>query len=204
MAIITTWNYDINGDGTFTGTLAGTDRLVFSNSDSALVSISVDAWNPNSLAMTNDLVTVNGTANNCRYISTTEIALGAGSAVALTAANVVQNDCTLKIDWEDDAGDTALSNCVFYVYNGTDPTIAPAGVVFCAFERTASAVRMDTIGAAGEAWDGTVGIGGNGNGLDLEAQASAANHTFFIGVSAKPTAFGLNTNIRMRVEFDVS
>ena len=204
MAIITAWKYDADGDGTFTGVLGTTDRLVFSNNDTALESISVDAWNPNSLAMTNDLVTVNGTAKNCRYISTTEIALNTASSVTLNPTNVVQDDCTLKIEWEDDAVDTALSSCVFYVYNGTDPTIAPSGVVFCAFERTASAIRIDTIGTVGAAWDSAVGIGGNASALDLEQHSSAADHVFFIGLSAKPTAFGLNTNIRMRVEFDVS
>jgi len=204
MAIITAWKYDSDGDGTFNGVLAGTDRLVFSNANNALASISVDAWNPNSLAMTNDLVTLNGVAKNCRYISTTEIALGAASAVTLSSVNVVQNDCTLKIEWEDDAGNTALSNCVFYVYNGVDPTIPPVGVVFCAFERTAADVRIDTVATVGGAWDASVGIGGNGSALDLEGQASAGLHVFYIGITAKPTAFGLNTNIRMRVEFDVS
>ena len=204
MAIITAWMYDINGDGTFTGELSGTDRLVFSNSDASLNSISVDAWNPNSIAMTNDLVTVNGVANNCKYVSTTQISLNGASNVDLNTTNIAQTDTTLKIEWEDDAGDTALADCVFYVYDGVDPIEPPVGVTFCAFERTAAAIRVDTIATTGGAWNSVTGIGGNASALDLEDHSSAATHSFYVGLSAKPTAFGLNTSIRMRVEFDVS
>lgn len=207
MAINTTWNFDSNLDGQFTGVIGATDRLAFSKADTGLESISVDAWNPKTIVVTNDLATVQGVARNTKYTSNTGVSLNGTDAVELNTTNVSQSDCTIRVYWQDDAVSTALSNCVFYPYDGVDPEVAPSGVVFCAFEHDGSAINKDLVSdnpADGNAWNASGGVGGNAAALALTAKATATEHMFYLGISAKPTSFGLNTGIKLRLEFDVS
>ncbi len=203
MAIVTAWKY--GADGLFDATLGATDKLAFSGAPTARTSISVDAWNPATIAL-DSLLAFIAAARNCRYVSPTQVSLEEAAAVTLDATNVAQADCTVKIDWKDDAVNTALSNCKFYVYDGVTATEPPAGCKVAAFERTASAVRKNRIGGDtdGKAWDAAYGIGGNANALSLADQASSAEHAFYLGISLKPTTYGQNAGIKFRVEFDVS
>jgi hypothetical protein len=204
MAIVTAWKY--GDDGLFGLTLGATDRLAFSGGGEALPSpMSVDAWNPRTVVVDSVLAFLNS-ARNCRYVSPTQVSLEEAAAVALAPANVAQSDCQVKVEWKDDAVNTALSNCKFYAYNGVTASEAPAGCTVVAFERTADAIRKNRIGGdtTGKAWDAAYGCGGNGNALSLADQASSADHAFYLGISLKPTTYGQNSGIKFRVEFDVA
>jgi hypothetical protein len=203
MAVVTNWKY--GSDGLFGAALGATDKLAFSSAGGALTAISVDAWNPATIVVS-ALLAVVAAARNCRYVSPTQVSLDEAAAITLDATNVAQADCTVRVEWKDDAVNTALSNGKFYAYDGVTATEPPAGCKVVAFERTASAIRKNRIGgdSSGQAWDAAYGIGGNAAALSLADQASSAEHSFYIGISLKPTAYGQNSGIKFRVEFDVS
>ena len=142
---------------------------------------------------------------NCKYISPTQVDLGAG-AVDLTTGNVAQTDCTRRWSYQDDTGPTVISNVQYFCYDGVDPANPPTGVKAVAFERTASAIRKNRIGGDtdGKAWDSDYGIGGNSNALDVEGQASSSIHNWYLGDSRSPSSAGLKTACKARLEFDVS
>ena len=178
------------------------DYAGFGGDSGPLAAISQDAWQRYSIKTDATMSTNNGTGQNCKYVSATEVALNAGSAVTLTTGNVGQANCTFRWHYTDSAGNTVLSNPRFFVYSGT-PSSAPSGMVAVAFERTASAINKDTVAGTGYGWNTNYGIGGSGNALILSDQTSAADHYFYIGMSVKPTERGLKTFV-MRLEFDVS
>ena len=178
------------------------DYAGFGGDSGALAAISQDAWQRYSIKTDATMSANNGTGQNCRYISATEIQLNGGSTVTLTTGNVAQTNCTFRWHYTDSAGATVLSNPRFFVYSGA-PTTAPSDMTAVAFERTSGAINVDSVSGTGRAWNANYGIGGSGNALILSDQASATDHYFYIGMSVKPTARGLNTFV-MRVEFDVS
>jgi len=203
MAIVTAWKY--GADGLFGMTLGESDRLAFSGAADNMVPFSVDAWNPATVGVNSSLYWIEG-ARNCRYVSPAQVSLQEAAAVTLAPENVSQADCTVKVEWKDDAVNTALSNCRFYAFDGVTATEPPAGCKVAAFERTASAIRKNRIGGdtSGKAWDAAYGIGGNAAALSLADQASSAEHAFYLGISLKPTTYGQNSGVKFRVEFDVS
>lgn len=204
MAIVESWNY--SNDGLFSNVLGGTERLGFSNDNASVQAISVNGFNPYTMATNAAFDALVNLANNCQYIDAAHVSLNGGASVSLDVANVAQSDCTVRVDWEDDSGNTVLSNCVFYAFDGTVAANPPDNILVLAFERTASALRKNRIGGDvdGKAWDANYGVGGNAAALSLADQASAGNHQFWIGISACPTAYGTHTGITLRVEFDVS
>ncbi len=203
MAIVTAWKY--GADGLFGMTLGESDRLAFSGAADNMVPFSVDAWNPATVGVNSSLYWIEG-ARNCRYVSPAQVSLQEAAAVTLAPENVSQADCTVKVEWKDDAVNTALSNCRFYAFDGVTATEPPAGCKVAAFERTASAIRKNRIGGdtSGKAWDAAYGIGGNAAALSLADQASSAEHAFYLGISLKPTTYGQHSGVKFRVEFDVS
>ncbi|MEA1999230.1 MAG: hypothetical protein U9N61_07910, partial [Euryarchaeota archaeon] len=145
-------------------------------------------------------------ANNCQYIDKTHVSLNGAASASLDVGNVAQSDCTVRVDWQDDSGNTVLSNCAFYAFDGVVAVNPPTSVLVLAFERTAAALRKNRVGGDtdGKAWDASNGVGGSGAALSLADQVSASNHQFWLGISASPTAYGTHTQITLRVEFDVS
>jgi hypothetical protein len=203
MTIISSWNYD--NAGGFSHVLGATERLGFSNENAAVKPISVNGFNPYTMATNAAFNALVNLANNCQYIDATHVSLNGLASTPLDVGNVAQSDCTVRVDWQDDAGNTVLSNCAFYAFDGVVAANPPSNILILAFERTASALRKDRIGgAAGKAWDASFGVGGSANALSLADQVSASNHQFWIGISASPTAYGTHTGIVLRVEFDVS
>ncbi|MBS3918093.1 MAG: hypothetical protein KG012_04310 [Deltaproteobacteria bacterium] len=171
-------------------------------------SISVGGFQ-SSMHKTNSDMTVDGCETdhmrNTKYVDETHVDLGAGS-VELITDNVGVNDCPTRWKYQDDENNTVIENAIFFFYNGSDPAVAPVGVLAVAFERTSAAIRKNRIGgdSAGKAWDADYGVGGNAAALSLADQVSGSIHYFYIGISLSPTSKGLKTAVRARVEFDVS
>lgn len=204
MAIITSWNY--SDDGLFSHVLGGTERLGFSNDNALVQAISVNGFNPYTMATNAAFDALVNLANNCQYIDKTHVSLNGGASTDLDVAHVAQSDCTVRVDWQDDSGNTVLSNCAFYAFDGVVAANPPGNILVLAFERTAAALRKNRIGGDvdGKAWDAANGVGGSAAALSLADQVSASNHQFWLGVSASPTAYGTHTGVVLRVEFDVS
>lgn len=204
MAIVKSWNYD--NAGLFSHVLGGTERLGFSNENAAVKAISVNGFNPYTMAANAAFDALVNLANNCQYIDPTHVSLNGAASTDLDVAHVAQSDATVRVDWEDNAGNTVLSNCAFYAFDGVVAANPPANILMLAFERTAAALRKNRIGGdvAGQAWDASFGVGGSAAALSLADQVSASNHQFWLGISAAPIAYGTHTAIVLRVEFDVS
>ncbi len=201
MAIITSFQY---GSG-FSTSVGGSELLAFSSAVGAIQSIPVGEYQDATIITNAAFDAWIADTQNTKYVSSTEVDLGAGT-VTLDAGNVATADVPIRIDWQDDGADTALSNAKFFVFDGTTPATAPSGALFMAFERRAAAISTNQIGGdvAGQAWDGTNGIGGSAAALDIEDKASAASHQFFLGLSVTPTTYGRQTAIRFRLEFDAA
>jgi len=204
MTIVETWNYDSVGG--FSHVLGGTERLGFSNDNAAVEAISVNGFNPYTMATNAAFDALVNLANNCQYIDKTHVSLNSAASTDLDVAHVAQTDCTVRVDWEDDSGNTILSNCAFYAFDGVVAADPPDNILVLAFERTAAALRKNQIGGdvAGQAWDAANGVGGSAAALSLADQVSGSNHQFWLGISASPTAYGTHSSITLRVEFDVS
>ena len=204
MAIIESWNYD--DAGLFSHVLGGTERLGFSNDNALVQAISVNGFNPYTMATNAAFNALVNLANNCQYIDKTHVSLNGAASTDLDVGHVAQSDCTVRVDWEDDSGNTVLTDCTFYAFDGVVAANPPSNINVLAFERTASALRKNRIGGDvdGKAWDAVNGVGGSAAALSLADQASAGNHQFWLGISACPTTYGTHTTIVLRVEFDVS
>ena len=204
MTVIQSWNY--SNDGAFGNVLGATERLGFSSANDSVKPISVNGFNPFTMAANAAFDTMVNLANNCQYSDADHVSLNGNPAASLDSANVAQSDCTVRVDWEDDAGNTVLSNCAFYAFDGVMATNPPDGVLVLAFERTPSELRKNQINGdiLGKAWDVNYGVGGSAAALSLADQASASQHQFWLGISAAPTKYGTHTGVVLRVEFDVS
>lgn len=204
MTVQESWNY--SNDGLFSNVLGSTERLGFSGASDAIKAISVNGFNPYTIATNAAFDTVNNLANNCQYIDKDQVSLNEADPVSLDVNHVAKSDCTVRVDWADDVGNTTLTNCVFYAFDGAAAASPPDGVLVLAFERTDSELRKNMVGgdSDGKAWDANYGVGGSAKALFLADQASASQHSFWLGISASPTKYGTHTGVVLRVEFDVS
>lgn len=204
MTIIKSWNY--SNDGLFSHVLGATERLGFSNENAAVKAISVNGFNPYTMATNAAFDALVNLANNCQYIDTTHVSLNGAASTDLDVGHVAQSDCTVRVDWEDDTGNTVLTDCVFYAFDGVVAADPPTGILVLAFERTAAALRKNRIGGdvAGKAWDASFGVCGSAAALSLADQVSGSNHQFWLGISAAPILYGTHTGVVLRVEFDAS
>lgn len=128
------------------------------------------------------------TPNNVKFISQAGGAGGDSQADwgdgtedldAITTA-----EATLKINFSD-AASVAISNAIFYAYDGSTTTAVPTGVTFVAAE------VGDTNWTAAE---------GSAAALALADQAAATSHDFFIACSASPDSVGLKDAFSLRIE----
>lgn len=196
-------------DGTaWSISISETDRLGFFGVDfGTAISLGEfqDSTHLTNTSMSTDLCATNH-IRNCKYTSPLTVKLGSSDSVTLSTESVGQNDCTTLWTYSDSEMNTSLSSIKFFAYNGVSPSIAPTGVVVCAFERTSSAINVDRASdtpSAGGSWNNELGIGGLANALLLSDQSSSSTHNFYIGISISPTSKGLKSGVRLRLEFDV-
>lgn len=188
-----------------------TDILGFSNAHNAIDGVLINTWAPNFIILDSELTEIVKQSKSTVYVDTTHVKLvngatGSYTSVELNVTNVLQSDCMLKIVWGDSLIPTTVENAKFFAYDlNTTQTDPPPGIVLVAFEHTGSVIRKNRVGgdAVGKAWNAAYGIGGRANALSLATQSSAMTHTFYIGFSAKPIAYG-NSTFAFAVEFDVS
>jgi len=204
MAITTSWNYGTSG--TFNKSIATNERIWLSGSSSSRTNLEVDQWSPATIITNSDGTNVVGVANNNRYISPTQISVNEGSIKVLSEVETPRTDVTFKITWSDTSLDTALSNGKFYAYNGVTPSVPPTNMSVVAYEHIDTGIRKNRVGGdlAGLAWNEDGGINGLSNALSLASQASALSHDYYIGLSVKVLAYGLQSGSKLRISFDVS
>lgn len=193
------WDLTISGTGNRIGFCGGT----FGSS------VGVNEWQDTTW-VTNDTMTVNyGQINNNKYISSTEVDTNSSGTKTLVSGAVPLDECTLRISFTEDGGNTQTSSTRFYAYDGTTPTTAPPGVKTVGFEvDTASGggsplnINKDSDAGGSLAWNAANGIGGSSNKLQLASESSIATHLWYLGVSASPSTVGLKQNFVFRIETD--
>ena len=180
---------------TFTFTLQGssdtvigaTDRLQFAGAAGFDSKVTVAAYNDTthvkSAADADD--SSGNTPRNNKYVSETTANWGDG----VENLNLILDaECALKLNFSDDAS-VAVSDAIFYAYDGVTTTAVPTGVTFQAAEQ------------GDAAWTNAEG---SAAAVTLADQAAATSHDYFIAVSASPESVGLKSAFALRVELTYS
>ncbi len=101
---------------------------------------------------------------------------------------ITDAECALLINFAD-ASSVAITDAIFYAYDGSTTTAAPTGVTFVAAE------QGDT---------NFTGAEGSGSALALADQAAATSHDYYIVPSASPDSVGLKSAFALRIELTYS
>jgi hypothetical protein len=170
----------------------GANTIVFSGSNTDLSSpITVGNWNSGTHLGSGDPGTDQCGTNhvpNVEYVSNTQFKLDGGTTESLNDTNLVQTECSLRINFTD-ASAVATSNARFYAFDGSTETNEAVGIEAYAFEQGVSASAWTQLN------DDSANIGGDNSGerLGLSDQSSATEHTYYIAVSARPESVGSKT-----------
>jgi len=199
-----------NLPASFDYTVLDTDVFCFSNRFDTIEGVLLNVWAPYLIITDATMTTINKQSKNTQYASPTTVNLLKGSdgtstlGVTLNDVNVTREDCVIEFNWADTIA-TSLSLGRFYAYDKVNVNNAPTNTTVVAFERTASAIRKNRVSGdvAGKAWDAAYGVGGRANALSLADQSSTTNHSFYLGFSCKPTAYG-SASSALLIEFDIS
>lgn len=97
---------------------------------------------------------------------------------------ILDSECALKINFAHGSA-VAVTNHIFYAYDGSVTTNGPTGVTFVAAE------SGDTNFTAAE---------GSGSALSITDSGSATSHDFYIIISASPDSVGEKTAFTLRDE----
>jgi len=180
---------------TFTFTLQGssdtvigaTDRLQFAGAGGFDAKVPVGEYNDTTHVKSNaDANDSDGNSpRSVKYISGTQADWGDGTEL-LTA--ITEAECPLKINFSD-AASVAITDAIFYAYDGSTTTAVPTGVTFQAAEQ------------GDAAWTNAEG---SASALSLTDQGAATSHDYFIAVSASPESVGLKSAFAIRVELTYS
>jgi len=101
---------------------------------------------------------------------------------------ITDAECSLKINFAD-ASSVAITDAIFYAYDGTTTTAVPTGVTFqCAESGDTNFTNAEGSAAA----------------LTLADSAAATSHDYYILVSASPESVGLKSAFALRVELTYS
>lgn len=101
---------------------------------------------------------------------------------------ILTSECALKINFAHGSA-VAVSNHIFYAYDGSTTTAAPTGVTFVAAE------QGDTNFTAAE---------GSASAVSVEDSGSATSHDFYFLISASPDSVGEKTAFKLRDELTYS
>lgn len=101
---------------------------------------------------------------------------------------ITDGECTLKINFAH-ASAVAVTDHIFYAYDGSTTTDAPTGVTFVAAE------SGDANWTAAE---------GSAAALSIADSGSSTSHDFYIAVSASPDSVGEKTAFTLRSELTYS
>lgn len=139
----------------------------------------------------------NGHNNNNQYVSSGQISINGGSAVALNDTNLAEGACTVRIRLTHDQS-VQTQNSFFYAFNGSNHSSPAVNVVAYAFERGVGANQWTKI-------NDYPSVGGNNSGsrLDIGDKSSGTEHLWYLALSAtgqqagtqSQFAFGIVTEI---------
>lgn len=170
MALGQTWKVP----GTTATTVEATDSIAFSDGTFGK-SITVGSFNGGthvrSSAGADD--SSGNTPNNVKYVASGTADWGDGTE---NITNILDSECNLSIEVTYDSNITVTDVSIF-AYDGTTESAAPTGTDVYCFEK------------GDAAWSN---IDGSAAAMSLEdSDTPATSHTFYMGLSVKPTAIGV-------------
>lgn len=176
--------------GTSPTTLEATDILQFAGAGGFDTAVTVGEWNDSthveSSVGAND--SSGNTPNNNKFISQSGGTGGDSQADwgdgTEDLDQITDAECTLEINFAHGSA-VAITNHIFYAYNGSSQATGPTGVSIVAAE------QGDT---------NFTTIEGSGSALSIGDSASATSHDFYIVVSASPDSVGEKTAFTLRDE----
>lgn len=167
----------------------GANTLVFASSLTDLATnITVGAFNDGTHLGNGDPGTDQCGTNhvpNVKWISSTQFDADGGGTETLNDTNLVQTECTERINFTDGSSVT-ISSARFYSYDGVTETDEAVGIDAFAFEQGVSATTWTQINDD----DGNIGGDNSGERLQLTDQGAATEHTYYIAISASPESVG--------------
>lgn len=123
--------------------------------------------------------------NNTRYVTGTEIVINElGGTQTLAAGIPTEAECPLEIMFEEDGGATVITGAEFFIFDQSTETNPPTNIVVFGLE------QGDTT------W--TAMTGGSATPVTLTDQGSATTHSYYIAISVRPTATGVQNAFRMK------
>src|SRR3990167_3126540 len=188
MAVITFEGY--MGAGPAWADLAA-NTLVFSSSLTDLATaITVAAYQDGTHAGNGDPGTDQCGANhmnNVKYLTGGTMSVNGAGSEAIDDTNLTANECSLRLHFNHGVA-VAVTLAKFYCFDGVTPTTVATGVTVYGFERGVTATAWTQIN------DGA-SVGGNNAGerLDLANSGSAADHYWYLALSASPNSVGAKT-----------
>lgn len=122
--------------------------------------------------------------NNTEYVAAGTVNVNAGGTAAISATNPTEADCPLELHFNEDGTTVTITDCEFYIYDGTTPITGPVGVTMWAFEQDNQT-----------SW---VAMTGSGSVVALADHSTPANdHYYYMAVSCSPGSVGEKTAITM-------
>lgn len=176
-----------------------TNRVVFSGVGGLATTIAVGAWQDESHLGDGTPGTDQCGANhvpNVKYISGTQFDSGGGTET-LNDTNLITTECTMRVHFND-AGAYAASNAQFYCFDATTPATRAAAIDMFAFERGESNTAWTEINNDSGA------VGGTGNQLALASKGAAADHYWYMALSASPETAGGKSAFAVGFSMDYS
>lgn len=176
--------------GTSPTTIDATDIVQFAGSGGFDTAVTVNAYNDTthveSSVGAND--SSGNTPKNNKFISQTGGTAGDSQGDwgdgTEDIDQILDAECALKITFAHGSA-VAITNHIFYAYDGSTTTAVPTGVDFRCAE------QGDTNWTEAE---------GSASALGITNSASATSHDFFLLISASPTSVGEKTAFALRSE----
>jgi len=182
-------------------TSIASNTVVFSGSLTDIAArITVGLWQGGTHVGSGDPGTDQCGANHARNTKpintgagTSTLSKQSGAEVALTDTNVLETDCTLRINFSD-AQAVVTSGARFYAFDGSNVLNPAVGVDAVAWERGVGAAqtwaKINDYSTAGIFTTGSIGGDNAGERLDLADQGASTSHDFFICIGASPETIG--------------
>lgn len=181
MALTQTWVLQ----GTSPTTIGATDSVAFSDGTFGNP-INVGAYNDGTHVRSSGGAddSSGNSPHNSKYLTSSTVSLdGAGSA---NLSTITTANCPLKITIAE-AVNITVTDITFYAYDGSTTTSAPTNL------------EVEVAEQGDASW---TQAHGSGSALAIDDSLTpATSHDFFVLMSVKPTAIGVNSTNKVRIEF---
>lgn len=200
-----TWERNQGSIGTPSWVSNGANTLVFSGSATGITSvINTTAWQDGTHIGNGDPGTDqcgggpnSSHMNNVKFVASGTCSINGGATENINDTNLAEAECTLRIHLNNGVA-VQTQNSMLFSFNASSDTVEAVEVECYAFERGVTATAWTQIN------DDSANIGGDNSGerLDLGEKSSAADHFWYLALSARGETAGGKTafDLKFRTE----